>query len=112
MKKWINAIVQWCYKFCQRTWIIVLVMCMVSCGIEEKRIQKHNNEVKVWGADNLIVKGPIDMEEVYQVEIDGCQYLYASWGYGTWVTHRGNCKAHITDTVYIPIPSESHSQIK
>lgn len=112
MKKLINAIVQWAYKWARSAGIIVLVMCMVSCGIEEKRIQKHNNEVKVWGAGNLIVKGPISMEEVYQVEIDGCQYLYAKWGNWTWVTHKGNCKAHTADTVYIPVPSESHSQIK
>ncbi len=108
MKKLINAIVQWAYKWARSAGILVLVMCMVGCGLNEQ----HDNNVKVWGAGNLIVKGPIDMSEIYQIEIDGCQYLYAKWGNGAWVTHKGNCKAHTTDTVYIPVPSESHSQIK
>lgn len=88
MKKWINAIVQWCYKFCQRTWIIVLVMCMVGCSADT------NNQ------DTVI--------------IEGCEYLENSGtGMNNYnLTHKGNCKNHTADTVYIPVPSESHSQIK
>jgi hypothetical protein len=30
-------------------------------------------------------------QELKEINIDGCQYLYGDWGNATVLTHKGNC---------------------
>jgi hypothetical protein len=30
-------------------------------------------------------------QELKEINIDGCQYLYGDWGNSTVLTHKGNC---------------------
>lgn len=98
----VNNAVQWCYKFCQRTWIIVLVMCMVGCGA---------------AVDGMIVTdiGEIkDGQCIYTTTGPGANIIARCGLYqiGDMIQLTNGRNTVIHDTVYIPIPSESHSQIK
>jgi hypothetical protein len=32
-------------------------------------------------------------QELKEINIDGCQYLYGDWGNATVLTHKGNCNS-------------------
>lgn len=52
------------------------------------------------------------IREATFITIDGCEYIISGSGNSFAMTHKGNCKNHSADTVYIPVPSENHSEIK
>lgn len=73
--------------------------------------------VLVAGCSNKINQHEVDKlyHGLKTIEFEGCEYL-VGWGGnfqgGPALTHKGNCKNHSSDTVYIPVPSENHSEIK
>lgn len=52
------------------------------------------------------------VREACVIEIDKCEYIVSGSGNNFAMTHKGNCRNHYADTVYIPVPSENHSEIK
>lgn len=117
MKKLINAIVQWAYKWAKASGIIVLVMCMVGCSADAvnnkkcleaaKRTFPQDSVYELIGKDyHFIVQtkeGKVMLVKTMHVSDAEVSGTYPALQLSTMVIH---------DTVYIPVPSESHSQIK
>jgi hypothetical protein len=53
-------------------------------GCSESTVQKRKTGYHVFDGAN-----PLEI-----IEIDSCQYFLGDWGYGTVLTHKGNCKNH------------------
>ena len=102
MKKLWNKFVQSCYAWARAAGIICILM-MVGCDRDFEQ-----NGIKIY-------RGVLP-NNIKEIVVDGCTYLcigqYPDGSGGISITHKGNCKNHHPDTVYIPVPSESHSQIK
>jgi len=61
--------------------ISLIILILSSC--EKVNVQVKETKYKVNEQNNL-----------KEVIIDSCQYLYGDWGHATVLTHKGNCKNH------------------
>lgn len=61
--------------------ISLIILILSSC--EKVNVQVKETKYKVNEENNL-----------KEVIIDSCQYLYGDWGQATVLTHKGNCKNH------------------
>ena len=58
---------------------IALAIGMMACNEANVVIKKSDYTIR-YGSEPL-----------YEVNIDGCQYLWGDWGNATVLTHKGNC---------------------
>jgi hypothetical protein len=61
--------------------LLILSSILLFTSCENKKETKTFSFIRKGGV-------PTDLEEI---NIDGCQYLYGSWGNSTVLTHKGNC---------------------
>jgi hypothetical protein len=61
--------------------ISLIILTLNSC--EKVNVQVKETKYKLNEENNL-----------KEVIIDSCQYLYGDWGQATVLTHKGNCKNH------------------
>jgi hypothetical protein len=61
--------------------ISLIILILSSC--EKVNVQVKETKYKVNEQNNL-----------KEIIIDSCQYLYGDWGQATVLTHKGNCKNH------------------
>ena len=70
-----------------KTIISILIIFLVLTGCESSNVETKSTKYRVNGL------APLQL-----VIIDGCEYLYGSWGTATVLTHKGNCINH-KDTI-------------
>ena len=63
----------------KKLFIAVMLLTLASC---------YEPNVKRESTGYVIQSGCSPLKIV---NVDGCQYLYGEWGYGTVLTHKGNC---------------------
>jgi hypothetical protein len=68
------------------TFVVLLSATVVSC------IKPSNDRVEQNIFKNVEIAPNNIIREVYVIEIDSCEYLWAYHGGGPMLTHKGNCK--------------------
>lgn len=63
--------------------ISILIIFLVLTGCESSNVETKSTEYRINNFGTLKL-----------VTIDGCEYLYGSWGDATVLTHKGNCINH------------------
>ena len=63
----------------KKLFIAVMLLTLASCY--EPNVKRESTGYVIESGSN-----PLKI-----VNVDGCQYLYGDWGYGTVLTHKGNC---------------------
>lgn len=67
--------------------LICIVLAMYSCAEPNVPSQETNYVISV-----------SEKRELEIIVVDNCEYLYGSWGPGSVLTHKGNCKNPIHKT--------------